>query len=462
MLKKQKWLRPENGLDIEVLQAEDEGKDISSLKTHIEDIISLPDNDPVKHSEAIEIFNKINSLPLVKDFKYIEPSGLDQIKEQKPENNFIIKQSGQISTDKLHDKIYGAWLGRCAGCLLGQPIEGWNIKRITDFLMNTGNYPIRNYLSSNISASLRKIYDVQDSPGPYGSKLKNWINNIDCMPEDDDINYTLLNLKLIEEYGYDFNSYDVGECWLMNLPILHTCTAERVAYKNIVNSIFPPDSGVFQNPYREWIGAQIRADFFGYLNPGNPELAAEFAWRDACISHSKNGIYGEMFIAAMLSASAVTDDIFAIISCGLSQIPLHSRMTEAIKKVIQWKKDGVSWKEAIKKIHLAYDENNMHHWAHVIPNAMIVCIGLIYGELDLEKTIGITVLGAMDTDCNAATSGSIIGMILGVNSLPGKWTKPLNDTLKSGVDGFGKVRISDMAKRTVNIIKKYDLDNSAK
>jgi ADP-ribosylglycohydrolase len=377
------------------------------------------------------------------------------LKQSRPEcgKNLKLGTSG-LTEEKLFDKVYGAWLGRCAGCLLGQPIEGWTRDRIAGLLKETDNYPFKYYISSAIPEELRKKYDVADIADVYGGNLRNWINNVKYMPEDDDTNYTVIGLKVLEKYGLDFTPDDVAESWLANLPILHVCTAERVAYKNLVNRIYPPESASHRNVFREWIGAQIRADFFGYITPGNPELGAEMAWRDASISHVKNGIYGEMFVAAMLSAAAVIDDVEKIIEYGLSQIPEKSRLTEAVKEVLTWKKEGLDWEQAIDRLHRKYNENSSHDWCHTISNAIIVCMGLIYGEKDYEKSIGIAVLCAFDTDCNGATVGSIIGMILGASSLPGKWIDPLNDQLKSGVDGFGLVKISDLAGRTVKIAQK--------
>ena len=88
------------------------------------------------------------------------------------------------------------------------------------------------------------------------------------------------------------------------------------------------------NPYREWIGAQIRADSWGYAAPGNPELAAEFAWRDARLSHVKNGIYGEMFCAAMIAAGFAVADPLKVVEAGLSQIPSCSRLYKDMRETV--------------------------------------------------------------------------------------------------------------------------------
>jgi len=286
----------------------------------------------------------------------------------------------------------------------------------------------------------------------YKKNIKWFKGYIEKMVRDDDIDYTILGLHCLEENGINLISEDIAKQWLDHLPYNSVFTAEKVAYKNLVNGILPPESGKYHNPYREWIGAQIRADIWGYITPGCPEKAAEYAYKDASVSHIKNGTYGEMFVSAMLSASFIENDINRIIEIGLSEIPEKCRLNEAVKNVIKWSKGNKDWKDTWNNIMKLYGKYN---WVHTINNAAIVVMGLLYGKKDFEKSICITVMGGLDTDCNGATVGSILGVILGKDKLPNKWIKPLNNIVVSAVFGFPENKISDLAKKTFNISRRY-------
>jgi len=443
MLRKQD-LNDLDGLRFELRQAEEEGRRVS------DGIRSMAERAEREGNQGLarQVYEAVQALPVRDDYSYREPETLEKALIGFPDIRFPVDES------RLEDRILGGWLGRCAGCLLGQPVEGWKRGRILGLLKETGNYPVRSYISSAIPEALRQKYGVTDKGKVYGANQINWINNVQWMPEDDDTNYVILALKLLEAYGPDFTSDDVAENWLDNLPILHVYTAERIAYRNFVMGVYPPESASFANPYREWIGAQIRTDFYGYIAPGNPALAARMAWRDCTISHIRNGIYGGVWVAATLSLAAVSETFSEAIRRGLEFVPARSRLREGLDQVAKWHEEGLSWQECLDRIHQRYDEGNRHDWCHVVPNAMIVLAALTYGEEDLEKTIGIALCGALDTDCNAATAGSILGAFLGAGRLPEKWIAPLHDTILSGVDGFGKGSISGLAERTCVIARK--------
>ncbi|MCX6381090.1 MAG: ADP-ribosylglycohydrolase family protein [Armatimonadetes bacterium] len=258
---------------------------------------------------------------------------------------------------------------------------------------------------------------------------------------------------MFKRYGTHFTPTDVANFWLSDIPITHTCTAERVAYRNFCLLIPPPASASFRNPYREWIGAQIRADFFGYAAPGNPELAAEFAWRDASISHIKNGIYGEMWAAAMIAAAFVTDDIPTIIQAGLGQIPEKSRLTDAIESILEWHELEIDFDTTVYRIHELWNEERAHDWCHTISNAMIVATGLLWGEHDYAKSICRAVQPCFDTDCNGATVGSILGILHGRKALPESWVGVINDTLHTGVTGYHTVQLTDITRDSLEVIE---------
>lgn len=446
------WMKGLSDLSSELRQAEEEGRALpSELRAEAEALIGTPVTNQAAVDTANRIYDDIQNLPLREDYPYQEPSTLPEIQAARPASSPLDNRA--LSPEEVYDRIYGGWLGRCGGCLLGQPVEGWRRARINGLLRESGNLPLKGYISSDLPAAVREKYEVTDEGGAYGAKKKGWINNVSYMPEDDDTNYTVLALKILEDYGPDFTPEDVAVSWLTCLPLLHTCTAERVAYINLANLIPPPLSASTRNPFREWIGAQIRGDLFGYIRPGDPAAAAALAWRDASISHVKNGIYGEMFAAAMIAAAFVEQDPEAVVRAGLAQIPEHSRLAESIRRVLDWKAGGVSRQDAIDRVHEVWDEKNTHCWCHTISNAMLVAIGLLYGGGEYARSVEVGIISGFDTDCNGATIGSIIGVMQGAKALPQEWTEPLHDTLKSGVDGFGIVKISDLARRTAALCR---------
>ena len=336
-------------------------------------------------------------------------------------------------------------MGRICGCLLGKTVEGMRTDELIPLLEQSDNYPMHRYIrASDVTADMKENYRF------FKERQEIFFaDQVSFMPFDDDMNYVVMAQRLIEKYGRNFTPYDVSQEWLRLQPMTSYFTAEAVAYRNFFSGIQPPDSAVCQNPFRELIGAQIRGDYFGYINPGRPQAAAELAWRDASISHVKNGIYGEMFVAAMLAVAAVKRDIREIIRGGMAQIPATSRLYQHLERVLEWHDSGISQKECFDRIHQEWDEYTLYGWCHTISNAMIVAAALLYGEGDYGKSICLAVQTGFDTDCNGATVGSVLGMRGGMASIPEEWTEPVHGTLQTTIFGMDKAAVKELAELTM-------------
>ena len=430
----------------ELRALEEEGFDIAEPSRRLQAIAALP--QPETPAARQGVLALLKNLPRRSDFAYDEPSDLASIRALRSEGPRRLP--AKLGKRFLADRTLGAWLGRAAGCLLGKPCEGWHRTRIERALRALDEWPLSDYWPRREQLPDGFAFwgapdagtDAIFYPPSTDGQLR---GNITRMARDDDMDYPILGLHVLETFGPDFTTADIGRTWLELLPYHCVYTAEHVAYRNLVNELEPPATAAHHNPYREWIGAQIRADIFGWACPGRPELAAELAWRDAALSHTKNGIYGEMFFAAVLAAAFVESDLNKLIEIGLSEIPRNCRLREAVLDTVQWCDTDPDWEATWQRINERYGH---YHGVHTINNAAVVLMGLLHSGGDYERAIAIAVMGGWDTDCNGATAGSVMGTILGAKALPEKWIAPLNDRISSIVVGHTDTRLSRLARRT--------------
>lgn len=440
-----RYLDPLEQLEFEIIQRTEQGYDASELSNTFKEIQSQP----------IELASQNARQLLIKLMASDKQGSTSSLTEPDDLNAIIIAAQAisipetfptHLNEDELYNRILGGWLGRSAGCLLGKPVERYQRPALREMLEANDTWPLDNYWTQ--TGMPDKI--LTKYPWKRRGGLASLRENIQYMPEDDDLNYTMLNLHVFETHGENFSSGDVGSAWLAKLPVMELFTAERVAYFNLLSGHDAPESGLYINPFREWIGAQIRADLWGYISPGKPQRAAEFAWRDARLSHSRNGIYGEMFFAAMIAEAFYEADIRTLVLVALSCVPAESRFAKAINQVLEIPLKDMQWEQVVDEI---YHHFGHYHWVHTINNAALTVAALLVGNGDLEKTICNVVMGGWDTDSNGATAGSIVGIINGATALPKKWIEPLNNRIRSSLGGFDNAKFTDLASRTVAVIR---------
>jgi ADP-ribosylglycohydrolase len=349
---------------------------------------------------------------------------------------------GTAGAQATFDRIHGAWLGRAAGCLLGKPVEKIARQGIRAILEAAGRWPLTGYFTAV------GLPDEVAAAWPWNrrSAPTSLAENIDGMPEDDDLNFALLALHILETYGRDFTSEDVAQAWLDGLPAGRVFTAERVAYRNLLLGLTPPDTATHHNPFREWIGALIRADVYGWVNPGRPDRATEMAARDASVSHVRDGILGAMWVGAMTSVAPVMSAVDEVLDVGESVLG-DCRLAEVIREARVLGAQG-DWEKTVDALE---DRHGHLHWVHVRNNAALIAAALAHGQGDFARSICAVVSGGWDTDSNGATVGSITGALTGAAALPPPWIVPLHDSLHTSLAGLDGVTFTELTSRTLAI-----------
>jgi ADP-ribosylglycohydrolase len=445
------WVQPPDVLAHELVASADEGRKVEDVRRRWQSAGGQGDaprtgvgqpGDASLRALALTLLDELEARPVGEGLSVREPDELGAIEETWP-----APPGKSPATADLDDRLRGAWLGRAAGCLLGKPVEKIPRQGIREILQSQGRWPLEDWFTA------RGLPDDVAARWPWNrrSATTSLSENIDGMPEDDDLNFAMLALQILERHGRDFSTEEVADEWLASLPGGRVFTAERVAYRNLLLGEQPPRTATRHNPYREWIGALIRADVYGWANPGDPASAARMAWRDARLSHVRNGVYGAMFAAAMCARSVVGDDIDEVIEAGLAVVPPHSRLAAAVGHGVRLGRSDTTVEAGLDELHERYGHL---HWVHVINNAALLGFALARSRGDFHQAICIAVTGGWDTDSVGATAGSICGGLAGARRLPDKWVEPLRNRAASSLPGFDAISFDELADRTAKVVRR--------
>ncbi|GAA2753566.1 ADP-ribosylglycohydrolase family protein [Amnibacterium kyonggiense] len=438
------WARPEDLVPHALDAAARDGADVEAVRRRwiAAGRDDRPDREgagtpgtPDQRRLARTLLDDLDALPRDLALLAAEPDGLDAIPD------LPLLPVG----DDLADRVHGAWLGRAAGCLLGKPVEKLPREGIAAIAEATGNLPVRAYFTAvGLPDAIAERW-----PWNRRSRPTSLAERIDGMPEDDDLNFPLIVLHLLEQTDGDPTTDDVATRWLNELPGGRVFTAERIAYRNLLDGGEPDEAAVVGNPFTDWIGAQIRTDVYGWARPGDRTAAARLAWADARLSHRRNGLFGALFAAACASAAVVLDDPRAVLEAGLEVVPPESRYAAAVRFGLATAEAAGSDDAGLDALHERYGDL---HWVHVLNNAALLAFAVARGDGDFARTTGLAVECGWDTDSVGATAGAIVGALGGLGAVPPSFADPIHDRLATSVPGEDGARLSALADRTLALV----------
>jgi hypothetical protein len=354
-----------------------------------------------------ELLAAINSLPADPDspyWDYEHPSAWGDVRID----------MGKVKTGQdlralhnLEERVYHGWMGQIAGGAFGTAIEGYHTTRIQEV---------------------------------YG-EIDGYITTPETM--NDDVVYELALLDVFERESRGMISRSLGLEWVRQIPF--GWSAEWVALANLSSGILPPASGSTRNPYSEWIGAQMRGMICGMLAPGWPLEAARLAHVDGCISHAANGIYGEMYAAALTALAFVHEDPRELLADAAQYLPGRSEYAAVLGECLDTVRTNDDPTAAWEALDRRFERYN---WIHAYPNLAADVLALWYGGGDMTRSFSLLAHAGLDVDCNAGLVGNVIGIIKGV---PEKWSAPIGDRLETYLPGKEVLSIQELAEKTARL-----------
>jgi hypothetical protein len=432
--------RIRENLRTEIQDRHKEGYDTRALETELDEVSD-------SYDELYRFAERLANLPYRDDWPYEEPDDWASVMNASASDRATGAVSS-ISADEASSLAQTAFKSSVCGCVLGKPVEvGASFADLQQAAERAGEWPIRDYLSERVLDEL-------------GTRHPSWDETvrerIQHVAPDDDMNYTIMGMLVLEQYGLEFRQTDLATLWLLNLAPWWTFGPERTFLsKAAVDTVGWPPKGLRfdESNIANWAhvahfgaelcGAAIRADAYGYAAPGKPALAAELAHRDASMTHRKTGIYGTMFLAASISMAFVADRPLDIFSEALKHVPQRSRFYEVVSDCLNIVDQAEDWINGYELIHQRHSD---YGFCEINQE-----VGTVINTLKFADSVGDGICKQVsqgnDTDSFGASAGSILGAYFGPSHLDERWLAPFQNRIHTTLASFHEQDLEAVAKR---------------
>lgn len=314
-----------------------------------------------------------------------------------------------MNEDILAQKIHACWLGKNIGGTLGGPHEGRAEPLDLEFYD-----PVPTSVMANDDLDLQVVWLHHLLSGSHHT----------VTPE-------LMAAAWRRHVFFPFDEY-------------------AVARRNHELGLRGPDQGSFDNYFGHGMGAAIRSEIWACVAPGEPERAAGFAWADAVVDHSGEGVWAEVFHAALQSAAFVDSDRDRLMSTALRLLPGDCVLKQALEQTVAWWREKQEWKSVRAMIVDAYGTPN---FTDVVANLCFEVLGWYAGAGDFGRSICIAVNCGLDTDCTGATLGALLG-IIDPKCIPARWRDPIGEQVVISpqiVDVSVPADLAELTRRTLRL-----------
>lgn len=269
---------------------------------------------------------------------------------------------------------------------------------------------------------------------------------------NDDVTFEIAFLEAFAAHGPALTGTDIAERWVGLIPF--GWSAEAIALGNLHRGLIPPHSGRDQNPFDEWIGAQMRGAICGMVVPGRPREAARLAWVDGEISHTSNGILGSVFNAVLTARAYVETDLRTLLVTTAALFSTATEYGAVLAFALSACRRARDWREAWSICDAEYTP---YHWIHAYPNAAAEVVALWFGGDGFDRMIDIICRIGHDVDCNAAQILGVYAIMHGVPSIPSRWIEPLGPDIVTLMRRPRRTSVAELTDQTVAAARTWAL-----